>query len=88
VVNITEAYYWVLNPVADQNPQGISLSFGSFGGLPGLQVNGSNYIENATASGGGTISSNLWNPEPSTMMLMGGALIGLGVLGRKRRKGV
>jgi hypothetical protein len=25
-------------------------------------------------------------PEPSTMLLLGGALIGLGVIGRKRRK--
>jgi hypothetical protein len=27
-------------------------------------------------------------PEPGTMMLMGGALVGLGIIGRKRRKSI
>lgn len=87
-VNISSAAYWTLFVPADDNQQSFSISLTNYtSGADGLSLNGGGFINSGSASGGGTFASNAFGtPEPSTMMLLGGGLIGLGVIGRKRRK--
>ncbi|HMD70529.1 MAG TPA: PEP-CTERM sorting domain-containing protein [Bryobacteraceae bacterium] len=72
------------------NYQAFSFSLSSF--TPGLSYTGSPntvFLDNATAAGSGTFSADPGptpdTPEPASMFLSGGALLGLGLLLRKRK---
>jgi hypothetical protein len=64
-----------------------SFSFGLSGGTPGGAVGAGGHLADEAFSGVGTFDAiplPVGTPEPATMAMLGGALVGLGLVGRKR----
>ena len=64
-----------------------SFSFGFTSAIPAYLVGAGGFLDDATGSGVATFSSNpgpSGAPEPATAFLLGSALVGLALIGRKR----